>query len=67
MTTITKPTDQQTTRLMNYLERLVARRFFGTLELRFESGSIVHLIEHRSFKPADLSLSDHLRCSDDDG
>jgi hypothetical protein len=43
----------------DYLKQLEVQRFYGTVELRFEEGKLVHLVEHRSLKPS--NLSDKLR------
>jgi hypothetical protein len=50
---------------LEFLQRLSAERFYGTLELRFEAGNIVHLIEHRSMKPTFLTTPDKLEFIDD--
>jgi hypothetical protein len=44
-----------------YIQRLAADGFYGTLELRFEAGNVVHLVEHRSLKPLSLQPSDKPR------
>jgi antitoxin component YwqK of YwqJK toxin-antitoxin module len=47
------------TQAADYLQRLESQRFYGTVELRYEDGKLVHLVEHRSLKPS--NLSDKLR------
>ena len=49
-----------------YLRRLATEAFYGTVELRFEAGNVVHLIEHRSLKPDALTTPDNLRSKDDE-
>ena len=46
---------------IDYIQKLASEEFYGTLELRFEAGNIVHLNEHRSLKPHSLKTSDKLR------
>ena len=46
---------------LGYVQRLAGDGFYGTLEVRFESGNIVHIIEHRSLKPFSLRTPDKLR------
>jgi hypothetical protein len=48
---------------VDYLRRLEAQHFYGTVELRFEEGKLVPLVEHRSLKP--FNLSDKLRGNHD--
>ena len=43
---------------LQFIERLSSEGFFGTLEVRFEAGNIVHLVEHRSLKPCSLNTPD---------
>jgi hypothetical protein len=45
---------------LEYLKTLAQDEFYGTLEIRFEAGNIVHLVE-RSLKPESLETSDKLR------
>lgn len=47
---------------VDYILRLALEGFYGTLELRFESGSVVHVVRHQSMKPSSLSQSGKLRC-----
>jgi hypothetical protein len=49
---------------VDYIYRLARERYYGTLELRFESGSVVHIVIHQSMKPSSLTQSDKLRCDD---
>ena len=51
---------------LHYLRRLASGAFYGTVELRFEAGNVVHLIEHRSLKPDLLPTPDNLRSNDDE-
>ena len=46
---------------IDYIKQLASEEFYGTLELRFEAGNIVHLNEHRSLKTHSLKTSDKLR------
>ena len=43
---------------LDFVQRLAAEGFYGTVELRFEAGKIVHLFEHRSLKPTSLNPSE---------
>jgi hypothetical protein len=47
-----------------HIERLAIEGFYGTLEVKFEAGNIVHLVEHRSLKPCSLETSDKLKSQD---
>lgn len=49
-----------------YIESLAHSEFYGTLELRFDAGNIVHLTEHKSMKPYLLKTSDKLRSTYDE-
>ncbi len=46
---------------LRYLEVLADEGFYGSIEIRFEAGNVVHLVEHRSLKPESLETSDKLR------
>jgi hypothetical protein len=35
----------------DFINKLTLANFFGSLELKFESGKIVHIIQNRSIKP----------------
>jgi hypothetical protein len=48
---------------VDYIQHLADEEFYGTLELRFEAGNIVHLTEHKSMKPYLLKTPDKLRSS----
>ena len=48
---------------LGFIQRLAAEGFFGTVELRFEAGNVVHLVEHRSLKPTSLTTPDKLECA----
>lgn len=50
---------------LDYIQHLASEEFYGTLELRFEAGNIVHLLEHKSIKPYLLMTSDKLRSRND--
>ena len=41
-------------KLIAYLEKLVARRFFGTVTLRFQDGNLCDIKVERHLKPTDL-------------
>jgi hypothetical protein len=51
---------------LSYITQLSAKEFYGTVELRFEAGRIVLLVEHRSIKPETLQLSEHLRLENEE-
>jgi len=36
------------------IEKLQREKFYGTLEIKFEKGEIVHLIRHQHLKKQDL-------------
>ena len=48
-----------------YLQNLSSGGFYGTLEVRFEAGNVVHLAEHRSLKPFSLTTPDKLRSNNE--
>ena len=52
------------TEALAYLRDLASCDFFGTVELRFEAGNVVHLVEHRSFKPHSLAKPEKLESHD---
>jgi hypothetical protein len=37
-----------------FLRKLAAERFFGTVELKYQSGGIVQVLQHVSYKTHDL-------------
>ena len=43
-----------TTFAVDYLKQLESRGFYGSVELRYEAGKLVHLVERRSLKPNNL-------------
>jgi hypothetical protein len=44
--------------LINYLKDLIATSFYGSVELKVESGRLVHIIRHQSLMPGDLRNND---------
>jgi len=53
-----KPYSEGIKESLEFVQSLAAEKFYGTVELRFEAGNIVHLVEHRSLKPTSLTTSD---------
>jgi hypothetical protein len=42
--------------VINYLHQLSSERFFGTVELRLQSGGIVQVLTHCSYKTHELPI-----------
>jgi len=38
-------------RLLDLIRELMARKFYGTLEIKFENGTVVHLRKIENIKP----------------
>ncbi len=45
---------------LRHLRHLSSAGFYGTLEVRFEAGHVVHLTEHRNLKPNSLETPETL-------
>jgi len=41
-------------KLIAYLDKLIAERFFGTVKLSFQGGKLCNIKVERSLKPTDL-------------
>ena len=45
---------------LHYLRELAARKFWGSVTLKFEAGRVVHIKKEESVKPDELSESPRL-------
>jgi len=52
--------------VIQFLKRLEAERFFGTLELRYQAGGIAEVLQHTSFKAHELNTRPVSRSNHDE-
>ena len=50
-----RPHDTGLDNVIRFLRCLEAERFFGTVELRYQSGGIAQILQHSSFKAHELT------------
>lgn len=54
MTPSVHSTDDPIEVAFDHIRDLISRRYFGVVQLSFQSGQLTHFREDRSLKPADL-------------
>ena len=54
ITTPARAAADDNTLALEYVKRLASTGFYGEITLKFQHGSIVHVLKNESFKPNDL-------------
>ena len=49
-----RPSDDGLSSTLDFIQKLAADRYFGNVQLSFQSGNIVNIRQEQSIKPADL-------------
>jgi hypothetical protein len=49
------PADDSLDTAFAYIRDLISKRYFGVIQLSFQSGQLTHVRQDQSLKPADLS------------